>query len=101
VQPDLPAAVAELDDEQRAYLAALAAGAVTARPANGEAWQNLIFAVATERRLAAGRAFAALYAAFLGRSNGPRAGWLLASLDERFVLARLRDAAGEPAETPA
>ncbi len=101
VQPDLPAAVAELDDEQRAYLAALAAGAVTARPANGEAWQNLIFAVATERGLAAGRAFAALYAAFLGRSNGPRAGWLLASLEEPFVLARLRDAAGEPADTPA
>jgi lysyl-tRNA synthetase class I len=33
-----------------------------------------------------------LYAAFLGRSNGPRAGWLLASLEPAFVIARLRDA---------
>ena len=30
------------------------------------------------RGLPAGRAFAALYLAFLGRPNGPRAGWLLA-----------------------
>jgi lysyl-tRNA synthetase class I len=35
-----------------------------------------------------------LYAAFLGRTNGPRAGWLLASLEPVFVLERLRAAAG-------
>jgi lysyl-tRNA synthetase class I len=49
--------------------------------------------VAAERDLPAGRAFAALYAAFLGRSNGPRAGWLLASLDQAFVANRLGEAA--------
>jgi len=38
-------------------------------------------------------AFAAVYAAFLGRSNGPRAGWLLASLDEAAVITRLNEAA--------
>ncbi len=32
--------------------------------------------------------------AFLGRTNGPRAGWLLASLEPGFVVARLRAAAG-------
>ena len=37
-----------------------------------------------------GRAFGALYVAFLGRPNGPRAGWLLASLDPTFVVRRLR-----------
>jgi lysyl-tRNA synthetase class I len=37
-------------------------------------------------------AFAALYLAFLGRPNGPRAGWLLASLDRDFVIERLRQA---------
>ena len=40
----------------------------------------------TSGRPAGGRAFAALYAAFLGRTNGPRAGWLLASLDPAFVV---------------
>ena len=41
----------------------------------------------------AGGAFEAIYLAFLGRPNGPRAGWLLASLDRAFVLERLREAA--------
>jgi len=35
-----------------------------------------------------------LYVAFLGRTNGPRAGWLLASLDPGFVVERLRAGAG-------
>jgi len=39
------------------------------------------------------RAFASLYAAFLGRTNGPRAGWLLAAIDRTLILTRLRDAA--------
>jgi hypothetical protein len=34
-----------------------------------------------------------LYLAFLGRPNGPRAGWLLAKLEPEFVGARLREAA--------
>ena len=42
------------------------------------------------------QAFAALYSACLGRANGPRAGWLLASLAPDFVRERLR-AAGDPA----
>jgi lysyl-tRNA synthetase class 1 len=62
---------------------------------SGEAWQDRIFSVAGEQGLPNGRAFAALYAAFLGRANGPRAGWLLASLDRDFVLDRLRAAAGQ------
>ncbi len=36
---------------------------------------------------------------FLGRTNGPRAGWLLASLDPTFVLGRLREAAGTETAT--
>jgi len=40
-----------------------------------------------------GDAFGAIYRAFLGRPNGPRAGWLLASLNGAFVVARLRQAA--------
>ena len=39
-------------------------------------------------------AFTALYVAFLGRPNGPRAGWLLASMDPAFVIERLRAAGG-------
>ncbi|HEU6438941.1 MAG TPA: hypothetical protein VFC12_00755, partial [Terriglobales bacterium] len=95
VQHDaVPPEVAALDDAQHAYLAALAIAAVSEKPGSGDAWQATIFRVAAETELASGRAFGALYAAFLGRSNGPRAGWLLAGLEPAFVVERLRAAAG-------
>jgi lysyl-tRNA synthetase class 1 len=97
VQQRLPASVNELDAEQREYLADLAQRAADEAPANGELWQALIFTVAGDHSLPNGRAFAALYAAFLGRPNGPRAGWLLASLDPAFVTTRLHEAAMEGA----
>ena len=94
VRLELPGeAVAALDADQHRYLAQLGdAAAASGAPESGEAWQDLIFSVALERGLPNGRAFAALYAAFLGRPNGPRAGWLLASLDPSFVVDRLRAA---------
>ena len=96
----LPDATAGLDSEQRRYLADLADRAAAERPDNGEAWQGLIFATATELELPPGRAFAAIYAAFLGRTNGPRAGWLLASLDGAFAVGRLREAAALQGANP-
>ena len=94
VREALPDEVRSLDPDQRAFLAALA-GAVLhgGGPSGGDAWQSAIFSTAAGIGLPPGRAFAALYLAFLGRPNGPRAGWLLAGLDEAFVAARLREAA--------
>ncbi len=97
VREALPDEAANLGDDQRTFLADLAVRAGTAAARGGDAWQNLIFATATEVALPPGRAFEALYLAFLGRSNGPRAGWLLASLDAAFVVGRLREAGGTPA----
>jgi lysyl-tRNA synthetase class 1 len=94
VREALPDEVRSLDPEQRAFLAALA-GAVLHEggPSGGDAWQSAIFSTAAGLGLPPGRAFAALYLAFLGRPNGPRAGWLLAGLEQDFVLTRLREAA--------
>ncbi len=93
VQRDgLPDVAAELEPAQRAALADLAAAAEKTAWA-GEAVQNAIFEAARGRGLPAGRIFAALYLAFLGRPHGPRAGWLLASLERDFVVERLRAAA--------
>jgi lysyl-tRNA synthetase class 1 len=90
----LPDEAADLDEDQQAYLSALAERVEHDRPGSGDEWQAAIFAVASHAELSAGRAFQALYLAFLGRTNGPRAGWLLASLERDFVIARLREAAG-------
>ncbi|MBM4408179.1 MAG: lysine--tRNA ligase [Chloroflexi bacterium] len=99
VMDDLPAEAARLGEDQRLFLGALALRVDEGTPHAGAEWQAAIFAVATSAGLPAGRAFGALYLAFLGRTNGPRAGWLLASLDPGFVARRLREAAGwRPAE---
>ena len=91
----LPAEASALEADQRAYLGALADAATVGAPAptSGDAWQTAIFSAAADQALPPGRAFAALYLAFLGRTNGPRAGWLLASLPADFVVERLRAAA--------
>ncbi|MSR70850.1 lysine--tRNA ligase [Candidatus Kaiserbacteria bacterium] len=39
------------------------------------------------------KAFKEIYLAFLGKNNGPKAGWFLSVLPRDFVLARLREAA--------
>jgi lysyl-tRNA synthetase class 1 len=95
----LPPEADAIEADQRAFLAALAAAVAADAPSGGDAWQSAIFAAAAATGLPAGRAFAALYLSFLGRSNGPRAGWLLASLDPAFVIARLREAAAAEAAT--
>ncbi len=93
VQRDaLPEAAGDLDEAQRAFLEELAT-AVEAGDWDGETVQAAIFATATALGLPAGRAFIAIYVAFLGRPSGPRAGWLLAALDREFVIRRLREAA--------
>jgi lysyl-tRNA synthetase class 1 len=94
VREALPQEADALDAEQRVFLAALA-GAITrdGDPSGGDAWQSTIFTTAAGLGLPPGRAFAALYISFLGRANGPRAGWLLAGLDVAFVVQRLREAA--------
>ncbi|MBA3234912.1 MAG: lysine--tRNA ligase [Chloroflexi bacterium] len=91
----VPDAAYALDDAQRGFLAALAEAADRDRPTGGDAWQSAIFLVSKGLDLPARRAFEAVYLAFLGRPNGPRAGWLLASLDPAFVIERAR-AAGTP-----
>ena len=93
VQERVPESVAGLEPGQRAMLGALAERITDAVSWTGDALQAAVFDVAREQGLQTGRAFGAIYIAFLDRPNGPRAGWLLASLDPTFVRERLREAA--------
>lgn len=97
VQDELPPEAARLNEAQGLFLGDLAAGALDEHPVGGDAWQDLIYRCGQERGVSSRDAFAAVYAALLGRGNGPRAGWLLASLEEGFVIARLQAAAAAPA----
>ncbi len=98
----LPEEAQALDDDQRHALRELADAVAGVPPAGGDAWQSAIFEAARAAGVKPARAFEAIYRAFLGRPNGPRAGWILASLEPAFVIDRLREAAGaEPVGTGA
>ncbi len=95
----VPVETGDLDEDQRRFLARLSERAASDAPDSGDAWQTLIFDVARTADAPPRRAFEAIYLAFLGRPNGPRAGWLLASLERDFVATRLREAAEAAAAT--
>ncbi len=97
IQPGLP--VVNLSERQRQFLDRLAAS-VADGAMDGDALQTTIHALKNEMGLPPKEAFSAIYLAFLGKDSGPQAGWLLASLDRGFVVARLREAAGIEAPGP-
>ena len=97
IRDRVPPIVGEFTDDMRRFLGALADRAEADWPASGDRWQDLIFRTAVDLEMRTNRrSFAAIYGAFLGRENGPRAGWILASLDPAFVIERLRIAGRAP-----
>ena len=96
VAPTLPDAAAALTAAQRLFLGR--AREEIGRITDAEAMQERLYEIAKEVGLvtAEGKvsrdAFAALYLAFIGKPNGPRAAWLLVALDPAFVSARLAEA---------
>ncbi len=56
-------------------------------------WHNKIYEVANALDIEPGEVFRAVYIALLGKPSGPRAGWLLASLDTEFLRERFEAAA--------
>ena len=97
VAPTLPPAVAALTAPQRAFLE-LARDEI-GRISDPEAMQERLYEIAKEVGLTTPEgkvskaAFEAVYITFIGKPNGPRAAWLLATLDPAFVKTRLREAA--------
>ncbi len=60
---------------------------------NAEDWHNLIYNVASATNMETKELFQAIYMALLKKPSGPRAGWLLASLDSEFLRSRFESAA--------
>jgi len=85
-----------LSPQQRRYLAAVRE--VVGKITEPEAMQNELYEVAKRVGLVnddgkpSRDAFASIYLAFLGKPNGPKAGWLIATLDPEFVRRRLDEA---------
>ncbi len=96
VRPAMPDVT--LSEPQRRYLRAVRD--LVGTTSDPDAMQNQLYETAKRVGLVAddGKvlkdAFAAIYLAFLGKPNGPKAGWLIATLDADFVRRRLDEASG-------
>ncbi len=90
VQEDLPSAVKNLGPDEKEGLRILS-GRISELDA--QSIHDDIYAVAKDLGLDPKRFFQAIYLAFLGQRQGPKAGWFLASLDREFVVRRLDEAA--------
>jgi lysyl-tRNA synthetase, class I len=98
VQPELPEAASGLSSAQRRFLAH--AADVVGTTSDAEELQTKLYAIAREVGLVDGDrvskdAFASIYITLLGRPTGPKAAWLVVTLDAAFVRERFREAAGE------
>lgn len=87
VQKELPD-VSSLTHEQKEYLKSLIP--LFEQEISAELLQTEIYGKSKELELSSSDAFKAIYTAFLGKDHGPKAAWLLQSLDSEFVIDRLR-----------
>jgi lysyl-tRNA synthetase class 1 len=97
VASTLPPATAMLTDPQRAFLER--ARDEIGRISEPEAMQERLYEIAKDVGLTTPEgkvskaAFEALYYSFIGKATGPRAAWLMTTLDPAFVTRRLEEAA--------
>ncbi len=88
VQAELPDV--ELSAEQRTALAKLSDTIETEHDLNAQGMHDAIYAAAEVAGLKASGVFQAIYRVILGKDSGPKAGWFLASLDQAWLIERLR-----------
>ncbi|MBP7875416.1 lysine--tRNA ligase [Candidatus Woesebacteria bacterium] len=87
----LPEAVSELTVEQKQYLQQLNELMQAHQDWQPEDLQQGLFELA-KATVGTKQAFGAIYAAIIGKTSGPKAAWLLASLDPAFCRNRLQEA---------
>jgi len=82
----VPKLVENLSIKQREFL--IQASSLLASFSDPEDLQKAIYEKAKEMNLLPKDAFGAIYIALLGKNHGPKAGWLLLSLDKTFLTNR-------------
>jgi len=90
IQKETPPEVKSLNTTQKEYLKKVAD--LVSKDLNAEDFQTKIYEIAKEMNISSKDAFAAIYIALLGKDHGPKAAWLILSLDKGFVRNRFREA---------
>ncbi len=89
VQESLPEMVTELSSEQKNYLNELQKK--LSRKLTPEQIQEIVYDTAKELNIRSLDAFKAIYTSLLGKDHGPKAAWLISSLDDEFVKQRFAE----------
>jgi len=90
VQKTVPAAAKNLSKEQKAFLKKIAEELDKAK--DGEEFQTRIYDLGKNLGLSGKHAFAAIYLSLIGKDHGPKAAWLILSLEKQFVKDRFNEA---------
>lgn len=86
VQTEMPQEALALSSQQKDFLREIAALLDGAQDA--DEFQQAIYEKAKELGISSKDAFAAIYLSLLGKNHGPKAGWLILSLEKAFVKQR-------------
>ncbi len=89
VQKEMPIEAANLSEAQREYLSSLSEKLDVK---NAEDFQTVIYELTKELSIPSKDAFAAIYISLIGKDHGPKAAWLILSLDKDFVKKRFEEA---------
>ena len=89
VQKDMPERAKDLTDDQKKLLQKIASE--LDKDMDAEDFQTQIYELGKEVGLNGKEAFAAIYKALIGKDHGPKAGWLIKSLDKEFVKKRFEE----------
>ena len=84
--------IKKLSVEQRNALKLMAGELKEGTSLDASAWHDKIYEVAPATNIEAKEVFKAIYITLLKQPSGPRAGWLLASLDTKFLKGRFEAA---------
>lgn len=97
VQESIPDLAKNLSENQKKYLYKLASE--LDKKWTADDLQKQMYEWAKDLALSSKESFAAIYQALLGKDHGPKAAWIILSLDKEFVKKRFQDVSKKKQET--
>lgn len=90
VQKELPESAKNLSEKQQEFLQKISAEFI--RGWEAEDFQAKLYEWAKELDLSSKDAFSAIYLSLIGKDHGPKAAWLILSLEKKFIMERFKEA---------
>jgi lysyl-tRNA synthetase class 1 len=90
IQDKMPAAAKDLDESQKEFLKEISTK-LDEKKWKGEELHEELHNIKNSLHLDPRKAFSAIYLSLLGKDFGPQAGWLIASLDKKFIKSRFEE----------